>query len=233
MSKKILIVEDDQDIAKSMQLLLQKNGYEADIKFDGQEALSAMQQQKYAVVILDIMLPKMNGLSVLTRVRQEKNNISIILVSAKSEISDKVVGLELGADDYITKPFDFAELLARIQTQLRRYEYVEIQKKQLMDGNSLTVGDLRLNLETKILKIYTQSITLTATEFAILALLMHHPSRVFSSREIYEKIWQEEAFGSEQVVMTHIRRIREKIEINPKQPKYLKVVWGLGYKIGK
>ena len=185
------------------------------------------------LILMDIMMPKMDGLRTTMRIREEKN-IPIILISAKSEDTDKVLGLNMGADDYITKPFNPLELIARVKSQLRRYmtlgNYVNVSKE---DKKVIKSSGLEINLESKEVFVEGESIRVTATEFGILELLLKNKGRVFSIDEIYENVWKEPSYNAENTVAVHIRRIREKIEINPKEPKYLKVVWGIGYKIEK
>ena len=191
----ILVVDDDREIVRSLGKLLELEGYRVKKAYNGMEALDILMTEQIHLILLDVMMPKMNGLSALMKIR-EKNNIPIIMLSAKTEESDKVIGLSMGADDYVTKPYNTAELMARVKSQLRRY---------------FSLG----------------------AEYKIMELLMEHPGYVFSAEEIYSQVWQEDAYSVENTVMVHIRRIREKIEITPKNPKYLKVVWGIGYKIEK
>ena len=195
------------------------------------EAMELLMQKKIHLILLDVMMPKLNGLAALMKIR-EKNNIPIIMLSAKTEESDKVLGLSVGADDYVTKPYNTAELMARVKSQLRRYFSLGAA---LGTGKEekLVNGGLVLNKNKKNVTVDGEEVHLTATEYKILELLMNHPGYVFSAEEIYEKVWQEDAYSVENTVMVHIRRIREKIEITPKNPKYLKVVWGIGYKIEK
>lgn len=188
-------------------------------------------ERQIHLILLDVMMPKLNGLSALMKIR-EKNNIPVIMLSAKTEESDKVLGLSMGADDYVTKPYNTAELMARVKSQLRRYFSLGAASDR-QDEDVLKNGGLTLNRNTKILLVDGEQVRLTATEYKIVELLMSHPGYVFSAEEIYSQIWQEDAYGVENTVMVHIRRIREKIEITPKNPKYLKVVWGIGYKIEK
>ncbi len=226
---KILVVDDDREIVKSLGMLLELEGYQVYKAYDGIEALDVLVTNQIHLIILDVMMPKLNGLSALMKIRQE-NNIPVILLSAKTEESDKVLGLSMGADDYITKPYNTAELMARVKSQLRRYfslgSAVSAKNTELLEN-----GGLVLDQNTKELTVDGETVHLTATEFKIMELLMSHPGYVFSAEDIYSKVWQEDAYAVENTVMVHIRRIREKIEINPKNPKYLKVVWGIGYKI--
>ncbi len=194
------------------------------------EALDILLREQIHLILLDVMMPKLNGLSALMKIR-EKNNIPIIMLSAKTEDSDKVLGLSMGADDYVTKPYNTAELMARVKSQLRRYFSLGSAAKN--QEEVIVNGGLVLNKHTKSLQVDGEDVHLTATEYKIVELLMSNMGYVFSAEEIYDKVWQERAYGIENTVMVHIRRIREKIEITPKNPKYLKVVWGIGYKIEK
>ncbi len=229
---KILIVDDDKEIAIAISRLLSGEGYQTLVAHDGLQALDIIAQQEVHLVILDIMMPRLDGLSATMKIRADKN-IPIIMLSAKSEDSDKVIGLSVGADDYMTKPFNFPELAARVRSQLRRYTQLEGVSMQPGRDHVLKTGGLTLNRETKQLHVDGEPTKVTATEYRILELLMQNLGRVFSSEEIYRRVWHEDAYAVENTVMVHIRRIREKIEINPKDPKYLKVVWGIGYKIDK
>lgn len=231
MEARILVVDDDREIAAAIQKLLEKEGYEAVLAYDGLEALDAMVTQNVQLIILDVMMPKLDGLSTTMKIR-EKRNIPIIILSAKSEDSDKILGLSMGADDYVTKPFNPRELVARVKSQLRRY----MTLGDMGNGSSasqLVVGGLCLDTEAKQLTVDGEPVRLTAKEVGILELLMKHPGIVFSAEKIYERVWNAEPYSVENTVMVHIRRIREKIEINPKEPNYLKVVWGIGYKMEK
>lgn len=228
---RILVVDDDKEIANAIDKLLSLEDYEVIKAYNGLEALDALVVNSIQLILLDVMMPKLDGLSTTMKIR-EKKNIPIIILSAKSEDSDKILGLSMGADDYITKPFNPQELVARVKSQLRRYMYLGDMGNT--SGKSLIqVGGLILNNESKELRVDGELVRLTPTEFKILELLMDNAGIVFSSEQIYEKVWEEEAYSVENTVMVHIRRIREKIEINPKEPKYLKVVWGIGYKIEK
>lgn len=227
---KILVVDDDREIVKSLGKLLELEGYEVYKAYDGVEALDILLREQIHLILLDVMMPKLNGLSALMKIR-EKNNIPIIMLSAKTEDSDKVLGLSMGADDYVTKPYNTAELMARVKSQLRRYFSLGSAAKN--QEAVIVNGGLVLNKHTKSLQVDGEDVHLTATEYKIVELLMSNMGYVFSAEEIYDKVWQERAYGIENTVMVHIRRIREKIEITPKNPKYLKVVWGIGYKIEK
>ena len=227
----ILVVDDDREIVRSLSKLLEMEGYRVFKAYHGLEALDIMMAEKIHLILLDVMMPQLNGLSALMKIR-EKNNIPIIMLSAKTEESDKVLGLSMGADDYVTKPYNTAELMARIKSQLRRYFSLGAAIVG-RDWDVLKNGGLTLNKNTKEFAVDGEPVRLTATEYKIIELLMEHPGYVFSAEDIYTQVWQEEAIGAENTVMVHIRRIREKIEITPKNPKYLKVVWGIGYKIEK
>lgn len=227
----ILVVDDDKEIVRSLSKLLELEGYHVYKAYHGLEAMDVLMERQIHLIILDVMMPRLNGLSALMKIR-EKNNIPIIMLSAKTEESDKVLGLSMGADDYVTKPYNTAELMARVKSQLRRYFSLGAAASS-QEGNLLKNGGLVLNRNTKELTVDQEPVRLTATEYKIMELLMSHPGYVFPAEEIYTQVWQEEAYGVENTVMVHIRRIREKIEITPKNPKYLKVVWGIGYKIEK
>jgi DNA-binding response OmpR family regulator len=227
----VLVVDDDREIAAAIQKLLEREGYTVLVAYDGMEALDQLTRNKVQLMLLDVMMPRMDGLSATMRIRQTRN-IPIIILSAKSEDSDKILGLSMGADDYVTKPFNPPELLSRVNSQLRRYMLLGDMGAGAR-GSALVSGGLALDTDAKQLTVDGRPTRLTATEYRIVELLMQNLGRVFSSEEIYERVWNEDAFAVENTVMVHIRRIREKIEINPKDPKYLKVVWGIGYKIEK
>ncbi len=228
---KILVVDDDREIANAIDKLLTMEGYEVVKAYNGLDALDALVNNNIQLILLDIMMPKLDGLSTTLKIR-EKKNIPIILLSAKSEDSDKILGLSMGADDYITKPFNPQELIARVKSQLRRYMYLG-DMENITRSSQITVAGLSLDKDSKQLFIDGESVRLTPTEYKIMDLLMTNAGIVFSAEKIYEIVWEEPAYSIENTVMVHIRRIREKIEINPKEPKYLKVVWGIGYKIEK
>ena len=227
----ILVVDDDKEIVKAIGINLESEGYQVLKAHNGLDALKTLMINSVQLILLDIMMPGLDGLSATMKIRQEKN-IPIIILSAKSEDSDKILGLSIGADDYITKPFNPLELLARVKSQLRRF--MTLGDMNVTERSAiLQSGDLRYDTETRSLTLIGEPVRLTATETRIIELLMRTPGRVFPAEEIYERVWEEPAFSAENTVMVHIRRIREKIEINPKEPKYLKVVWGIGYKIEK
>ena len=228
---RILVADDDREIAGAIEKLLVREGYEVVKAYNGMEALDALVSNQVQLIILDIMMPKLDGLSTMMKIRDSKN-IPIILLSAKSEDSDKILGLSMGADDYVTKPFNPQELVARVRSQLRRYLQLG-DKDSVSSAAKLVVGGLCLDTEKAEMLVDGESVKLTAKEFKILEFLMRNAGCVFSAEQIYERVWQETAYSVENTVMVHIRRIREKIEINPREPKYLKVVWGIGYKIEK
>ncbi len=229
----ILVVDDDREIVESIDIFLRNEGYKIYKAYNGLEALEILSQNEIHLILMDIMMPKMDGIKATIKIREEKN-IPIILVSAKSEDTDKIMGLNIGADDYITKPFNLLELIARVKSNLRRYITLGVyDKNQLSNKEILSSGGLELNILTKEVKVDGQVVKVTPIEFKILNLLIENKGRVFSIDEIYERVWNETSFEVQNTVAVHIRRIREKIEINSKEPKYLKVVWGVGYKIEK
>ncbi len=223
----ILIVDDDRQIVDSIGIFLKAEGYGVYKAHDGIEALGILGEQEIHLMILDIMMPRMDGIRTLMKLR-ESRNIPVILLSAKSEDADKILGLTAGADDYVTKPFNPSELVARVKSQLRRYTTLGSMGKQL---GEITIDGLSLNTESKQVKVDGEEIRLTPIEYRILELLVQNRGKVFSAEEIYRKVWREDTAVSDNTIAVHIRHIREKIEINPKDPKYLKVVWGIGYKI--
>lgn len=228
---RILVVDDDKEIAKAIEKLLSIEGYEVIKAYNGLEALDAVVSNNIQLILLDIMMPKLDGLSTTLKIRERKN-IPIIILSAKSEDSDKILGLSMGADDYVTKPFNPQELMARVKSQLRRYMHLG-DMGSITRSSEITVGGLCLDTDKKQLTVDGELIKLTAKEYSILELLMRNAGVVFSAEKIYESVWHEAAYSVENTVMVHIRHIREKIEINPREPNYLKVVWGIGYKIEK
>lgn len=225
----ILVVDDDRDIVESIAIYLKNEGYHVLKAYDGLEALEIINSTPVHVLLLDIMMPKLDGIKATLRIREEKN-IPIILVSAKSEDTDKILGLTMGADDYMTKPFNPLELMARVKSQLRRYTALG---NMVSSTSRIVIGGLELDSDSKDVTVDGEAVKLTPIEFRILELLCKNPNRVFSAGEIYRRAWNEEAFVNDNTIAVHIRRIREKIEINPKEPKYLKVVWGIGYRIEK
>ena len=227
----ILVVDDDKEIVESIEIYLRNEGYKVLKAYDGLEALDILTNEEIHLILMDIMMPKLDGIKATIKIRQEKN-IPIILVSAKGEDTDKILGLNIGADDYITKPFNLLELIARVKSNLRRYMNFGNFNNETRE-DVLRSGGLELNTSTKEVKVDGNQVKVTPIEYRILELLLRNKGRVFSIDEIYEKVWKEESFNVENTVAVHIRRIREKIEINPKEPRYLKVVWGIGYKIEK
>ncbi len=224
----VLICDDQPDIVNALKIYLTPEGYNLFEAFTGQEALDIVRKNDIHLILLDVMMPVMDGITATSKIR-EFSNAPIILLTAKSETEDKVLGLNVGADDYITKPFVPVEVLARVRSQLRRYDRLG-SKPETVDGN-LTVGGVTLDDRTKSVMVDGETVSLTPTEYAILHLLMANPGKVFSTKVLYESVWQETALGSEGAVAVHIRHLREKIEINPSEPRYLKVVWGQGYKM--
>lgn len=225
----VLVVDDDKEICDSIGIYLKNEGLNVLKAYDGLQALEMLSDNTVHLILLDIMMPRLDGIGAMVKIRQDRN-IPIILISAKSEDTDKILGLNMGADDYITKPFNPLELIARVRSALRRYVTLGDMPKQ---ENVLKTGGLVLNTVDKTLTVDGEYVKLTPIEFRILELLMENQNRVFPIDEIYERVWNEPSFAPENTVAVHIRRIREKIEINPKEPKYLKVVWGIGYKIEK
>ena len=228
----ILVVDDDKEIVESIEIYLNNEGYKVFKAYDGLEALDILMREDIHLILMDIMMPKLDGIKATIKIRQNKN-IPIILVSAKGENTDKILGLNIGADDYITKPFNLLELIARVKSNLRRYMNLGNFSNESLQQDILKSGGLELNTSTKEVKVDGLNVKVTPIEYRILELLLRNKGRVFSIDEIYEKVWKEESFNVENTVAVHIRRIREKIEINPKEPRYLKVVWGIGYKIEK
>lgn len=235
MNQNILVVDDDKEIVDAIEFYLRPDNFNVLKAYDGLEALDILLENDIKLIIMDVMMPNLDGLKTTLKIR-EKRNIPIILLSAKSEDMDKIIGLNMGADDYITKPFNPLELTARVKSQLRRY----INLGDFSNTNNsndtnyiLKSGGLELNTDTKIVSLDGEEIKMTPLEYKILTLLMSRKGKIFSSREIYENVWNEDAYSCERTIAVHIRRIREKIEINSKEPKYLKVVWGIGYKIEK
>lgn len=225
----ILICDDDKEIVNAIEIYLRNEGYEVFKAYDGMEALKVVEKEEIHLILMDIMMPKLDGMRTTMKIREERN-IPIIMLSAKSEDYDKITGLNIGADDYITKPFNPLELIARVKSQLRRYVNLGSMEKKT---GVFKTGGLVIDDEQKTVELDGKTIAVTPIEYGILKLLTEHAGRVFSMEQIYEAVWNEPAYNPENTVAVHIRRIREKIEINPKNPKYLKVVWGIGYKIEK
>jgi DNA-binding response OmpR family regulator len=226
---KILVCDDDREIVDAIAIYLKNEGYEPIKTYTGAEALTALDGGGVALVIMDVMMPGMDGIRATVKIR-ERGNIPVIMLSAKSEDTDKILGLNMGADDYMTKPFNPLELIARVRSQLRRYTALGSMAQK---NSVLRTGGLLVDDERKEATVDGEPVRLTPVEFKILRLLTQNAGRVFSIGQIYESVWNEQAFSPENTVAVHIRRIREKIEINPKEPKYLKVVWGIGYKVEK
>lgn len=227
----ILVCDDDREIARAIGIYLSNEGYTILTAYNGRDALQLLETEDIQLVIMDIMMPGMDGLEATMKIRERKN-IPIIILSAKSEDYDKINGLNVGADDYITKPFNPMELVARVRSHLRRYIQLGSLKKEEDDG-FLQIGGLIMNDRQKSVMVDGQPVALTPKEYGILKLLADHPGQVFSMEQIYENVWNEPAYNPENTVAVHIRHIREKIEIDPKNPDYLKVVWGVGYKLEK
>ena len=231
-SYNILIVEDEKEIADAIEIYLKNQGYNVFKGYNGIEGLEIISKEQIHLAIVDIMMPRMDGIAMTMKLR-EKYDFPVIMLSAKSEEVDKIMGLNIGADDYVTKPFTPLELLARVNSQLRRYsKFLSLVGVEKEKSNSFVIGGLELNVDTVELTVDGNPVKITPIEFKILHLLMQNPGRVFSPEEIYERVWNEQAINTD-TIMVHVRNIREKIEINPKNPKYLKVVWGVGYKIEK
>ncbi|BAQ09689.1 two-component response regulator [Bacillus sp. OxB-1] len=224
----VLVADDDQDIRDGIEIYLKNEGYQVLKAADGKEALDLLASHEVHLLILDIMMPNMDGITATFKIR-EARNIPIIMLSAKAEDSDKIHGLSVGADDYVTKPFHPMELMARVKSQLRRY----VQLGTYDGQRKIEIDGLVLDEESKEITVDGKPVKLTPIEYKITELLMKHAGRVFSINEIYERVWNEEAYNAENIVAVHIRKIREKIEADPKNPRYVKVVWGIGYKIEK
>jgi len=223
----ILICDDERDIVSALKIYLASEGYTLYEAYTGREALDVVKKHPIHLILMDVMMPEMDGISATVRLR-ESCNVPIILLTAKSEDTDKVLGLNVGADDYITKPFNPIEVLARVRSQLRRYTTLGGMEQA---PSKLVIGSIELDDDAKTVTVDGEPVSLTPIEYNILLLLMKHPGRVYSSSQIYELVWNENAIGSEGAVAVHIRHLREKLEINPSEPRYLKVVWGLGYKM--
>lgn len=230
MKSNILVVDDDREIVDAIEIYLLQEDFNVYKAYDGEEAIKLLKAHDIHLMLLDIMMPKLDGIHAALKIR-EYSSVPIIFLSAKSEDSDKILGLNIGADDYITKPFNPLELVARVKSNLRRY--TTLGSIDTGNDNVFTVGGLVINDDTKEVTVEGNSVKLTPIEYNILLLLVKNQGRVFSIDQIYENIWEEEAIGADNTVAVHIRHIREKIEINPKEPRYLKVVWGVGYKIEK
>lgn len=224
----ILVCDDERDIVSALQIYLESDGYCVFTASNGKEAIDALKNNEIHLVLMDIMMPVMDGITAMVKLR-ESSNVPVILLTAKSEDTDKILGLNVGADDYITKPFNPIEMLARVRSQIRRYTKLGGSAAQSGD-DILTVGGVTLNDAAKIVTVDGDTVNLTPTEYEILKLLMQNKGRVMSQKEIYESVRKEMAFGAENTIAVHIRHLREKIEINPSEPRYIKVVWAHGYK---
>ncbi len=226
---KILVCDDEKDIVSALKIYLTAEGYEVLEAYTGAQAVDIVRREEVHLILMDIMMPVMDGISATVKLREECN-VPIILLTAKSEDTDKVLGLNIGADDYITKPFNPVEVIARVKSQLRRYTRLGGME---IKPATLSIGGIELCDSDKSVTVDGEPVSLTPMEFAILKLLMENPGKVYSTRSIYEAVWNESAIGRESAVAVHIRHLREKIEINPSEPRYLKVVWGQGYKIDR
>ena len=227
----ILVVDDDKEIVNAIEIYLSKEGYNILKAYDGMEALKIVEKNDdIHLILLDIMMPKLDGISTANLIRKDKS-IPIIMLSAKSEDYDKITGLNNGADDYITKPFNPLELIARVNSQIRRYTHLGSIADKQQEGNTYWSGELVINDDTKQVTVEGKDAKLTPTEYNILKFLTKNKGIVYSIEQIYQNVWEDECYGAENIIAVHIRHIREKIEINPREPKYLKVIWGIGYKI--
>ena len=224
---KILICDDEKDIVSALTIYLQAEGYETVPAYNGREALEILRGQEVQLVLLDVMMPELDGISALSKIRQE-SNVPVILLTAKSEDTDKVLGLNVGADDYVTKPFNPVELIARVRSQLRRYLQLGGGAAQ---GDTMKLGAIEIDDRKKTVTRDGEPVSLTPREYDILKFLMQHPGEVFSPSELYRRVWNEEPYGAESTVAVHIRHLREKLEITPAQPRWIKAVWGQGYKM--
>ena len=227
----ILVCDDDREIVEAIEIYLSKEGYNVIKAYDGLEAIEILKKEDVQLLLIDVMMPKLDGLRATLKIREKSFTALYVRTGTKSEDSDKVIGLDVGADDYITKPFNPLELIARVKSQLRRYTKLGTMAGQ--KSNVYTVGGLEVNDDSKEVTVDGESVKLTPYEYKILLLLVKNQGRVFTIEQIYENVWEEEAIAADNTVAVHIRHIREKIEINPKEPRYLKVVWGVGYKIEK
>lgn len=226
----ILVCDDDKEIVDAIEIYLQQEGYQIYKAYDGEQAIKVLKEMNIQLLIIDIMMPRLDGIHATLKIR-EFSSVPIIFLSAKSENTDKILGLNMGADDYITKPFNPLELVARVKSNLRRY--TQLGSLNVENNALYQVGGLCMNDDTKEVTVDGEPVKLTPIEYNILFLLVKNQGKVFSIDQIYENIWNEEAIGADNTVAVHIRHIREKIEINPKEPRYLKVVWGVGYKVEK
>ena len=223
----VLVCDDEKDIVSALRIYLTSEGYQVFEAYNGKEAIEIIQEKDVHLVLMDIMMPEMDGISAMVKIR-ELTNVPVILLTAKSEDTDKVLGLTVGADDYITKPFNPVELQARVKSQIRRYMLLG---SGIVENNKMSVGGIELDDKAKEVTLDGEPVNLTKTEYDILKLLMEHVGEVFSPNQIYEKVWKDDSFGTENTVAVHIRHLREKLEYDPANPRYLKVIWGRGYKM--
>ena len=226
----ILICDDEKDIVSALQIYLNAEGYQTFPAYTGKEALDILEKEEIHLVLMDLMMPEMDGISALVNLR-EQYNLPVILLTAKSEDSDKVLGLNVGADDYVTKPFNPVEVIARVKSQLRRY--MQLGSGIVQEKTTLKVGNIEMDDSAKIVTRDGEVVNLTPTEYDILRMFLKNPGHVLSPKEIYKEVWKDEPYGAESTVAVHIRHLREKIEINPADPRYLKVIWGRGYKLDR
>ena len=223
----VLVCDDEKDIVSALKIYLESEGYAVECAYDGTQALSLLESRDISLVLMDIMMPVMDGISAMVKIR-ERSNVPVILLTAKGEDTDKILGLNVGADDYITKPFNPLEVLARVRSQLRRYTMLGAAQ---IRQSCLTVGGISMDDSSKTVTVDGEPTALTPTEYDILKLLMENPGQVFHPRDIYKRVWKDEPYGAESTVAVHIRHLREKLEINPAEPRYIKAVWGQGYKM--
>nr|WP_297278982.1 response regulator transcription factor [uncultured Butyricicoccus sp.] len=228
----ILVCDDDHDIVNALTIYLSAEGYQVIPAYTGAQALEALDKHKIHLALMDIMMPEMDGIAATAKLR-ERSNLPIILLTAKSEDTDKVLGLTIGADDYVTKPFHPMEVVARVKSQLRRYTLLGSMPTEPQKPQVITIGSVMLDDESKLVEVDGEPVSLTPTEYSILKLLMSNAGQVFSTAQIYAAVWKEDAYGNDSTVAVHIRHLREKIEITPAEPRYVKVVWGQGYKFEK
>ena len=223
----VLVCDDEKDIVSALKIYLESEGYAVECAYDGAQALALLESGNISLVLMDIMMPVMDGISAMVKIR-ERSNVPVILLTAKGEDTDKILGLNVGADDYITKPFNPLEVLARVRSQLRRYTMLGAAQ---IRQSCLTVGGISMDDSSKTVTVDGEPAALTPTEYDILRLLMENPGQVFHPRDIYKRVWKDEPYGAESTVAVHIRHLREKLEINPAEPRYIKAVWGQGYKM--
>lgn len=223
----VLVCDDEKDIVSALKIYLESEGYAVECAYDGAQALALLENRDISLVLMDIMMPVMDGISAMVKIR-ERSNVPVILLTAKGEDTDKILGLNVGADDYITKPFNPLEVLARVRSQLRRYTMLGAAQ---IRQSCLTVGGISMDDSSKTVTVDGEPAALTPTEYDILRLLMENPGQVFHPRDIYKRVWKDEPYGAESTVAVHIRHLREKLEINPAEPRYIKAVWGQGYKM--